>query len=164
MPRFTGCQCTNSVKTQELHVPPWRSDSAEDSVWPKKRPDWFTYKRVYVFDNNIGPWCTYVLVHSETVAASNLTRKDLSKFVYRRSTNELIFGKNYQKRTQAFLEIREKVEIFLKNFDIVIPKQSVENFLVQVRSEEGQAALQKMMPPPPVSVTSDTMQYLLQLS
>ena len=96
------------MKTNKLDVPPWWSDT-ENSVWPKKQPDRMTYKWVHVFDSDIGPWCSYVLVHSETVAASSLTTKDLSKFYYRRSVNELVLG-----RTQAFLKICEKVELILK--------------------------------------------------
>ena len=64
-------------------------------------------------------------MHSETVAPSSLATKEFSKFDFRKSVNELVLGKDYQK-TQAFLEIAEKVQLLLKNVDVVVPKQSVE--------------------------------------
>lgn len=59
----------------------------------------------------------------------------------------------------------EKVQLLLKNVDVVIPKQSVENFLPQVKSVEGQKAIKTMMATTalPASVTGDMMEYLFEV-
>ena len=85
----------------------------ENSVWPKK-PDNFTYKQVHLFNNEVGLWCIYVLMHEGTVAASSLSSKDLTKFWYRRADNEIILGKGYKKISKEYLEIKQKSSLFFK--------------------------------------------------
>jgi len=58
--------------------------------WPS-RPKALLYERVHDYSAD-APWCTYVLLHPHTVAASSLTAsEDQDKFVYRYVTNKVLF-------------------------------------------------------------------------
>ena len=122
-------------------------DNSNNGNWPKK-PDAVVYKRVHLFSFEVA--CTYAMVYDSTVAASTLTSKDLEKFQYRKTQNEFVLGKEYKSKMKGkqYLELRDRIQYFLSNVQSVVPKQSMENCLSEVKSND---VLEQMIPMVPSS-------------
>ena len=80
---------------RKLGVSPWwhvegQTSSKRLQKWPEK-PEKLKYERVHK-DCEDEPWCTYVLRHNSTVAASALTVDNLNRFVYSKATTKKIFS------------------------------------------------------------------------
>ena len=159
------CKCDTLIQrsTSDLDIPPWWYDGSSNVNWPKKL-NAVVYKRVHLFNNEVGPWCTYVLIHDCMVAASNLTVKDLEKFQYRKAHNELVLGKDFKSKmkTKEHLELREKIQHFLSNVHSVVPKHSLENCLSEVKSNDVLEQMIVDVPSSSSSFTGEAVQFLIQ--
>lgn len=122
-----NCDCAGSFVEENTsentmilssQIPPWwRKDGMDgdcEDIWPK-RPQSLIYKSMHFYHSTIGPWCTYVLTHEYSVAASLLTTRDFDKFQdidgrpgYRMISNQVLFGENFANRTslKGFLELK----------------------------------------------------------
>ena len=80
---------------KKFGILPWwyvegQTSSKRLQKWPEK-PENLKYERVHKHCED-EPWCTYVLRHNSTVAASTLTLEDLNKFVYSKVTTKKLFS------------------------------------------------------------------------
>ena len=100
---------------------PWstgKQGEEKKTVWPKV-PKELKYSRVHLCDAN--PWCAYVMIHNNTVAATSLTATDIFHFPFKHQTNDEIFGKG-DFSSENLLRFKQEIELILENNKEVVAK------------------------------------------
>lgn len=101
---YTTKHTSSSCRQTEVVVNPqtlplsswWHKGSDESKVrktlhkWPTK-PSELKYEQVHKYTET-APWCTYMLLHPDTVAASSLTSEDGHRFMHTNVTNKQLFS------------------------------------------------------------------------
>jgi len=115
---------------KKLGMLPWwyvegQTSSKRLQKWPEK-PENLKYERVHEHCED-EPWCTYVLRHNSTVAASALTLEDLNRFVYSKVTTKKLFSmcrvENGDKRKVE--EMGQLLRYHLEQCKVLIPRSIV---------------------------------------
>ena len=70
-------------------VTPWWRTETPSKKWPS-RPKVLCYERVHEYTDE-APWCTYILHHQSTVAASSMGSEDQERFSFQYVTNKSLF-------------------------------------------------------------------------
>ena len=115
---------TNFIENvDELGFSPWWDTGNQKSKlqkWPEK-PKELNY--VQVHDYREEPWCTYVLKHECTVAASTLNADDLKRFEYARVTKKKLFERcTLEKDDEENMRAMEwRLQRHLEQCRVVIP-------------------------------------------
>ena len=123
---------------------PWSTGKQEEET-PEKKPVWpkvpteLKYNRVHLCDDN--PWCAYVMIHNNTVAATSLTSADVFHFPFKHQTNEQIFGTDFS--SDNLLQFKQEIELILENNKEVVAKKSLDSYLSDLESNlQGMTAEQ----------------------
>ena len=111
-------------KPRKVRVQPWWKFGKK---WPEK-PDPLCFRRVHQCSEE-APWCTYVLEHESTVAASSLGHEDLKTFEYQFVRNQtLLAGYELLEGDKRRMEgLCERVEKRMRVYSHVVPYREVQD-------------------------------------
>ena len=117
---------TREEKAEKSTIGSWWSKATNKTKWPDK-PKLLVFKRIHKFSKSQS-WCTYVLQHEGSVAASSLCKEDLLRFGHRDVSNNAMFvgclldPVNESKMYTVERSIEEHITLYAR----VVPYQKIQ--------------------------------------